>query len=190
MPEREDTPRADNKTSSAEGAKAERFARLLATCQRRVFLYALGLVYNPADAEEVLQETNLVVWRKFDQFQPGTDFGRWACRIAYYEVLKLREKKARGERLFSDGFLEVMAAEADRAADELDARREALTGCLGKLPSRDRELVLRRYQPEATTRSVAAGLGRSVQGTRKALHRIRTALLECIQRTLAREQHA
>ncbi len=171
------------------GLKAERFVRLLATCQRRVFLYALGLVYNAADAEEILQETNLVLWRKFDQYQPGTNFAHWACRIAHFEVLKFRERQARQRRLFTSEFIEALAVDSEESLDELDARREALAACLEKLRKTDRQLVLRRYQERATTRSVAKALGRSVQGTRKSLHRIRMALLACIERTLTAEEH-
>ena len=169
--------------------KVERFAQLLAKCQRRVFLYALGLVHNAADAEEVLQQTNLVLWRKFDQYQPGTDFARWACRIAYYEVLKFRERRSREARLFSNEFVETLAVESHSSMDLWDARRDALVRCLRKLTEKDRQLVLWRYQEDATTRSVAEALGRSIQGTRKSLHRIRIALLACIERTLAAEEH-
>jgi RNA polymerase sigma-70 factor (ECF subfamily) len=171
------------------GQKVERFAQLLATCQRRVFLYALSLVHNAADAEEILQETNLVLWRKFDEFRPGSDFARWACRIAHFEVLKYRERKSGREKLFSDSFIESLAVAMERSFDLLDARREALSGCLTKLPERDRRLIHDRYEPRATTRSVAEAAGRSVQGTRKALHRIREALLACVERTLAAEEH-
>ena len=174
----------------SEGAKVERFAQLLATCQRRVFLFALGIVHNAADAEEVLQETNLVLWRKFDQYQPGTDFGRWACRIAHYEALKFRQRRTQKERLFSDDFIETLAAEAEKSLESIDSRRDALQRCLGKLKQPDRQLVMCRYQQGATTRAVAETLGRSVQGTRKALYRIRTALLACIERTLAIEERA
>jgi RNA polymerase sigma-70 factor (ECF subfamily) len=183
------TAQVDEPRNPTGGPKVERFAQLLAKCQRRVFLYALGLVHNAADAEEVLQQTNLVLWRKFDQYQPGTDFARWACRIAYYEVLKFRERRSREARLFSNDFVETLAADSESSTDLLDARREALVRCLQKLTERDRQLVLRRYQEAATTRSVAEALGRSIQGTRKSLHRIRMALLACIERTLAAEEH-
>ncbi|MFH1265460.1 MAG: sigma-70 family RNA polymerase sigma factor [Planctomycetota bacterium] len=172
------------------GPKVERFVQLLATCQRRVFLYALRLVHNATDAEEILQETNLVLWRKFDQYRPGTDFARWACRVAYYEVLKFREKRAKEERVFSNDFIETLATESESAMDLLDARRDALARCLGKLRQNERQLVLKRYQEQATTRSVAEALGRGVQGTRRALHRIRLTLLACIERTLAAAEHA
>ncbi len=170
--------------------KVEQFAQLLATCQRGVFLYLLGMLHNAADAEEVLQDTNLVLWRKFDDFQPGTHFDRWACRIAWFQAMKFREKKAQAGQLFSTEFVEGLAAEAEEQWNLLDARRDALGWCLGKLSEEDRRLVLQRYQEQATTQSVAEALGRSVQGTRKALHRIRTALLACIERTLAREERA
>lgn len=174
--------------SDESSPKVEQFVKLLATCQRRVFLYALRLLHNGADAEEVLQETNLVLWRKFDQFEPGTDFVRWACRVAYFEVLKLREKRPSRERLFSGDFVEAIAVEAEESTELLDDRRQALTQCLQKLPQADRKLVLARYQPKATTRAVAESLERSVQGTQKSLHRIRNTLLVCIQRTLTAEE--
>ena len=166
-----------------------RFTQLLGTCQRQVFLYAVGLLQNAVDAEEVLQETNLVLWQKFDQYQPGTDFVRWACRIAHFQVLKVRAKKASEERLFSDQFIEVVAASWDSTLDEMDDRREALAHCLGKLTSNDRQLVMRRYQPGATTRSLAEALGRNVQATRRRLRTIRNKLLGCIERSLAAEEH-
>lgn len=167
--------------------KAELFARLLGSCQRKVFLYALGLIHNAADAEEILQETNVVLWRKFDEFEPGTSFESWACRVAYFEVLKYREKSARRRRVFGAALVETLAAEAEQVADEFDDRRDALEGCLTKLRDVDRTLVLGRYQPGASTRGLAESMGRSVQGTRKSLHRIRMTLLECIQRTLVAE---
>ncbi len=170
--------------------KAELFARLLGRCQRKVFLYALGLIHDAADAEEVLQETNVVLWRKFDQYEPGTSFESWACRVAYFEVLKYREKVGRERRVFGTKLVETLAAEAEEVADEFDERRDALEGCLTKLRDVDRTLVLQRYQPGASTRGVAESMGRSVQGTRKSLHRIRTTLLECIGRTLAAEERS
>ncbi len=165
----------------------EHFTRLWAECQRPVFLYAMSLLLNVADAEEVLQQTNMILWRKFDQYEPGTDFLRWAYAIAHYEVLKVRQQRARERRFFSDEFVETLAAPLQRTGDQLEAYREALARCLGKLRESDRELLLRRYQRGATTRSVAEAAGRSVGGTRKALHRIRAALAACIRRTLARD---
>lgn len=165
----------------------ESFTRLWAECQRPVYLYAMSLLFNSADAEEVLQETNMILWRKFDQYRAGTDFLKWAYAIAHYEVMKVRQQRTRERRLFSDDFLEMLAVRVRRSADECETRRQALADCMSKLRETDRDLLLRRYQRGATTRDVAAAVGRSVGGTRKTLHRIRAALTECVRRTLARD---
>jgi len=180
----------DKTNTSPPGGDVATFTQLLGRCQRQVFLYALGLLHNAADAEEVLQETNILLWEKFDQYQAGTDFARWACRIAHFQALKLRSRKSTEERLFSDRFIEIVAARWDRSFDQIDDRREALAECLGKLSSKDRDLVMRRYQRGATTRGVAEALGRSIVATRRRLRHIRDRLLGCIRRSLAAEERS
>ncbi|MGA2617424.1 MAG: sigma-70 family RNA polymerase sigma factor [Thermoguttaceae bacterium] len=177
-------PAGQNQASDADRADAGPFAALLESCQRPVFLYAMALLHNAADAEEARQETQLVLWQKFDRYQAGTDFVRFACGIARNEALKIRARRPREKQLFNDGFLEILAAETQKAPD---ARQQALRHCLEKLSPADRDLVLRRYHPGGATRSVAQALGRSVQGTRKSLHRIRAALSACVRRTMSRE---
>jgi RNA polymerase sigma-70 factor (ECF subfamily) len=169
--------------------QVDEFVSLMAVWQRRIFLYVLSLLQNATNAEEVLQETNLALWQKYDQYQPGTSFGSWAYRVAYYEVLKFREKSGRNkQQLLSNECLELLAVEAERVLDEADARREALDNCLKKMQPKHRELLVQRYQPGATTRSVAEALGRSVDGMRQSLRQLRSKLLACIQRTLAAEE--
>ena len=74
----------------------------------------------------------------------------------------------REKRLFSDRFLSALAAKSEPSVDVLDARRHALQSSLKKLAEGDRRLILSRYQPSASTATVAEALGRSMQGTRKA----------------------
>lgn len=167
----------------------EEFVQHLARCQRQVFLYALSLTHSTADAEDVLQETNLVLWKKWSQFQPGTDFAKWACQIAHYEVLAFRERQARQRRVLNPEVVHLLAAESTAALDEVDRRREAMEQCKEKLSRPDRELVLARYQPGANTRTLAEQYGRSEQAIRRSIHRVRQALLECIRRTMAQGEH-
>jgi RNA polymerase sigma-70 factor (ECF subfamily) len=168
-------------------ARAERFATLLGGAQRKLFLFILSFVPNPADAEDILQETNLVLWRKFDDFRPGTDFTRWACKVAFYEVLKHRQAGIRKALPLSEGTMALVAQDAEEALGEADSRREALFRCLEKLREPIRRMLRLRYQLGADTRAVAEAVGRSVEATRRALHRARVALLRCIQRELARQ---
>jgi RNA polymerase sigma-70 factor (ECF subfamily) len=172
----QDTPNAD-------------FVALLATCQRPIFLYAMSLLGNVDDAEEVVQESGLVLWKKFQEFRPGTDFVRWACQIARYQSLKLRARKFRGPQVFSNEFLAMIATAAEEKSQaELESRHQALLQCMQELKAADRDLIVRRYCKGASTRDVAEALNRSPQGTRRSLQRIRDALARCVRRKLAREE--
>jgi len=173
---------------AAASVDAADFASLLATAERPVFLYAMSLLRRLDDAEEVLQRTRVVLWQKFSQFERGTDFTRWAYEVARLEAKKIRGKRQR-EEPFSAEFLEMLACEGKRSQDILEARRQALKACLGKLRAKDRDLVLLRYQRGATAESVAKALDRSPEGTRSSLRRLRQSLADCVRRTLAKEEH-
>src|SRR4249919_3427213 len=73
----------------------EEFARLFSRNARRIYGFIMTLVFNHHDAEEVFQNTNVVLWNKFADFQPGSNFFAWASKIAYYEVLSLMKQKRR-----------------------------------------------------------------------------------------------
>jgi RNA polymerase sigma-70 factor (ECF subfamily) len=168
-------------------AKVKLFLRLFLQNERRLYAYILTLLPNRADAEDVLQEASLVMWDKFDDDDPPADFTAWGCRIAYYKVLDLYKSRRRSRVLFSQAMLERLAeTTAEQAGTlQLDDRREALAGCVGKLRPRDRDLLARRFADGATTQSTADQVGRSVDAVYKALAKIRQALFECVSRTLA-----
>lgn len=165
------------------------FVSLLASCQRPVFLYAMSLLGNVDDAEEVVQESGLVMWKKFREYQPGTDFVRWACQIARFQSLQLRARRFRRPQVFSNDFLSMFAAAAEeRTQADHEARRQAFLKCMQGLKASDRDLIVRRYRKGASTRDVAAALNRSPQGTRRSLQRIRETLARCVHLRLGREE--
>lgn len=170
--------------------QTEQFVRLLGKHQQRVYAFILTLVPNWTEAEEVLQETNTVLWRKFDTFDPATDFTRWACQVAYFEVLKYRARQKQDRLVFSEEFMSAVSSDTVAMSDELDVQRHALAACREKLSERDRDLIDRRYQLGATVQSVAAEVGRSVDAVYKALHRIRGVLLSCVRRRIAAEERS
>lgn len=178
-----------NESGTADAASVE-FIQLFTRHQRRLYLFILAQVPNPVDAEEILQETNVVIWNKFRQFRPGTNFLAWICQIANYEVLKYRSRRKRDRHYFSDEFLEQVAADALTRAEELESRRAALVHCLGKLREQDRQLIQTRYAPGENGKRVAEILGRPANSVYQSLSRIRRTLLECINRRLAAEAGA
>ncbi len=149
--------------------------------------YILSLVPDWNDADEILQETCLRLWERFDAFEPGTDFGAWACTIAKFQVLTFRKTKSRNKLLFSDEFINLVAAEQNTQAELLDSRRTALERCIEKLSERNRQLLRSCYESNTTIAQVAKQIGRTAEATYKALQRIRATLHDCIDRRLSSE---
>ena len=176
----------EGETSAAKG---KAFLRLFLESERRLFAYILTLLPNRADADDVLQEASLVMWDKFDDEHPPTDFVAWGCRIAYFKVLDFYKKNRRNRVCFSQTMLEQVAETAIEQAStlQLDARREALAGCIEKLNSKNREVLVRRFAEGATAESTATELGRSVHAVYKSLAKIRELLFGCVTKTLSRE---
>jgi RNA polymerase sigma-70 factor, ECF subfamily len=172
--------------------KTKLFLRLFLKNEQRLYAYLLTLLANRADADDVLQETSLVLWDKFDPDQPPSNFAAWGCRIAYFKVLDFCKRRRRTHVVFSQAMMERIAETAVEQAStlQLDDRRAALQGCIEKLPGRDRDLLAVRFTEGATIQSAADQVGRSADAVYKALARIRHALFDCVTRTLAQEGSA
>ena len=158
---------------------------LMTQHQRRIFGYLYTLVPDRHDAEDLLQETSLVICEKFHEFTPGTDFVAWACQIAWWRVRASRQKFARSKVVFDDTVLEAVAHTATELAPEMSARHEALAGCLQKLHPRDRELLMTRYEPGLGVEEAARRTGRSMDAAYKALARLRKLLFDCVNHQLS-----
>lgn len=170
--------------------KSETFVRLLSGIQRRLYLYVLMLLPNPAEAEEVVQNVSVILWRRFDDFRLEGDFFRWACGIARNEVFKYRQRQQRWGPSLSQEFLESVAEAASSVAESADRRRDALQECLEELQPHHRQLLTQRYLEQVSTDRLAEISGKSVEAVRRMLHRIRLALLKCIERKLLADESA
>lgn len=169
-------------------SKNEEFVELLTRYQQRIFLFIFSLLPNRSNAEDVLQETTLLMWKRFDEFESGTNFKAWACKIAYYKVLEFVRRQSSDRHRFSDEFTQRVAAMViGESPDMAQARHVALAHCLEKLPTKDRDVIRRRYRPGGSVRAVAQELGRSTRGIHKALSRVHRMLYQCVRTTLATE---
>lgn len=173
----------DMPSGDPSGLDQEEFARLFSRNARRIYGFIMTLVFNHHDAEEVFQNTNVVLWNKFADFRPGSNFFAWASRIAYFEVLSLM-KHQRRSRTFSDEALELLANEAVALSDTSSDRVAALDDCLSRLTAADRELLEERYYYQRPPKQIAANHSRSVHSIYRALNRIHNLLLNCVQRNL------
>ncbi|WP_193214049.1 RNA polymerase sigma factor [Luteolibacter marinus] len=168
----------------------DRFEQLLSAHQEPILLYLRSLVSDHHDAQDLLQKTNLILWRKRDQFVPDTNFRSWALRIARLEALNQVRLQRRSRLVLFERDEFENIADPDVAEEPADpAPLLALRDCLRRLPDRDRELLLMRYATEHTLNDYAKTLGRS-PGTLKArLYKIREGLRKSIEDRLRDREH-
>jgi RNA polymerase sigma-70 factor, ECF subfamily len=163
----------------SDEARSTEFVRLLTTHQPDIYLYLRSLVLQPDEASEILQDTNLVLWEKRDQFQLGSNFRAWAFQIARYKLLQRHAQRKRADVCFSDALVHELSLQMSHD-DMMDNMLEDLRCCMAELSLSDRELIGKRYAPRATCESVARAVGRPVRWVYKATCRIRKTLMECL----------
>jgi RNA polymerase sigma-70 factor (ECF subfamily) len=170
--------------SRSPGHDTERFVRLFASGQREVLRYILALVPDIDDAHEILQETAVDLWKKFDEYDSGCPFIPWACRFAFFHVLKFREQKSRRSKFLSLEAIDQLSTERLEENDVLEDRRRALATCLKLLSESDRLIVEERYSRQLPVTQISEVTGRNISTLYKALERVRRRLFECVNRRL------
>jgi RNA polymerase sigma-70 factor, ECF subfamily len=170
-----------------ESQQTQEYIILFTNHQRNLLKYLVTIVHNLHDAEDLLQQSALVLWQKFDTFEPGTDFYRWACRIAFLMAMNfLRTKRLKSVFLSEELLGELAAKQLDRVENQ-DCYREFLPDCLEKLPKKDRDLVGICYIGAEKYSEVAARIGRTADSVYHSLHRIRRMLFDCVHKAIAQE---
>jgi RNA polymerase sigma-70 factor (ECF subfamily) len=165
--------------------RAENFIACYTAHETRLRTFILSLVPRWSDAEEIGQRCSIILWKKFDQFKPGTSFFAWACQVARLEVKEFRKNAGRQRALFTDEFEDAVANEVMQMQGELAGRMRALQTCVEKLPLKQRELLRLRYDEGKSVKDVAQTIHRSLDAVYKSLSRIRQSLHDCISRALA-----
>jgi RNA polymerase sigma-70 factor (ECF subfamily) len=166
----------------------DQFLRLFAQHEAALRTFVRSIVPSLADTSEIMQDAAVILWQKFDEFDATRDFRKWAFGVARYEALAYLRDRARDRHLFDDALVHRLADDAAAADQRHEAQREALDQCLRKLPATQREMVLTAYTKGTRMDELAAERGRTAMSLYKMLHRIRQSLLECVRRTVAREE--
>lgn len=168
--------------------ETESFVQLLTAHQSVLYAYIRSLLPDSEAVQDVLQETNLVLWRRSEEFEAGTNFVAWACKVAYFQVLAFYRDHKRDSMVFNVELVSMLAKQnEEKLAGSHDLQR-VLSRCLAKLPDQSRRLIQQRYAVGGSVQAIAAEQGRSVGAVSQTLYRIRQLLQECVQKSLAREQ--
>ncbi|MCF6314010.1 MAG: sigma-70 family RNA polymerase sigma factor [Verrucomicrobiales bacterium] len=181
---------SDSETNSMQNEPPQRdsgedFIRLLSEHEKKITLYVMNLVRDRGDAEDIIQETKLVMWRHFHKFELGSNFIAWARKIAFHQVLTYRRKHKRRAEL-SDAFLESVAYEISKNEDSYDLRSDALKSCVGKLSRPHRQILLMRYTRDMEVGEIGEEVGRSEGAVYRLLSRIRMMLQDCVTKEMGK----
>jgi RNA polymerase sigma-70 factor (ECF subfamily) len=149
--------------------------------------FILSSLGDYADTMDVLQRTNVVLWKKAAEFRPNAPFLPWALKIAKYEILAFMRAKRREHLHFRPEVIEMMVDVAVERSGGLSVRSEALRECIKELPERSREFLHIRYAREQSVKQISEKTGRSIDALKSLYHRIRLRLGQCIDRKLAAE---
>jgi RNA polymerase sigma-70 factor (ECF subfamily) len=173
--------------SPSENQRHNRFLRSFTANEQTIRAYVRRMVPTRGDADDVMQETSVVLWEKFDTFREDGDFRTWAFGVARYEVLAWLRDKGRDRLVLKEEVIALLADEAGDDEPRLERQREALEGCLEKVAPDQRQLLMEAYSEESRIQDVAKHSGRTVPGFYQWLHRMRKLLHDCIRRDMAKE---
>lgn len=169
----------DQPTPTAE------FIKLLTEHQSHLMGYIMASLGNYANAADVLQQTNVVLWQKAEQLHSGRAFMPWAMTVARYKILSFLRDQQRDRLVFSPEVTEAMSIIAFEKAEELSARQMALRECVGTLPESKLGVLQQHYSQNESLKQIAANNQCSVDSVKSRLKRIRKLLSECVDRRLA-----
>ncbi|MEK6233327.1 MAG: sigma-70 family RNA polymerase sigma factor [Planctomycetales bacterium] len=175
---------ADGPSTSGDGSHAA-FIGLFARHHSEILAYLYKLVHDRHDADDLFQRTSVVLWSKFDSFEPGSNFPAWARRIAYLQVCNFLRTSGRDRLRFNDAVLAKLADDPTPPTEESQRRLDALARCMKDLGGRDRDMVRQAYSGEQTLKELAGALGLAVQTVYNRLGRIRKQLFDCVAHKLA-----
>lgn len=175
---------------SPKDQQYDEFVSLLARHEQAIRGFVRSLLPSQHDVDDVMQETGLVCWRKFESFQStddSSDFVRWACVIARFEALRYRRNYARDRLVFDEDVIRILAADAESRLNTAEAEREAVAHCLGKLQEPEQRLLLSVHRPGDSIAQIAADTGQKARRLYSKVNVLRDLISECLRTRLAEE---
>lgn len=173
---------------SSKSTRYEDFLSLYSVNQKRIFGYIISLVPCRVDAEDVLQQTAMEMWRLFDRFEPETNFAAWGISIARFRILKFRKEHRKTKEFvafLNDEAFQLILDESEKHRKNPNSQLSALQGCVKRLRHLEKELLIQRYEKELTYQCIAEKMNCSLSMIYRRMTMIHTNLLRCIRRTVA-----
>lgn len=160
------------------------FVQLLVTHQPVIRAFVISLLPGVSETDDVIQNTNEVLWTKRESFELGTNFKAWALTTARFQVMALQQKLKNENRApLDEDVLKLIADQSEqKEPDEINQKLNDLNECISQLNAQDQELVLHRYWEKSNLEQYADATGRSINAVKVALFRVRKNLRDCLER--------
>ena len=155
------------------------FVSLFKEDRGRLYSYIFAFVASRSAADDIFQETSMTLWKEFHKFRPGTDFSKWANGIAYNRLRTHFRKVKKYSVGFSESMLESLSETAGNETEE-ERKWQLLQECRSSLPEHTQELYESFYIKNRKAQEVADESGRSIFAIRKAIHKLRKKLFDCV----------
>ncbi len=166
-----------------------RFLRMYTSVQAKIFAFILSVIHNRSDADELFQETSVILWEQFENYREESPFAAWAIGIAKNKVLEYLRENQRSKKIFPDQFYQQIAEVSEKASDDIPQRISALKSCLEKLKISDQKLIAFRFHKKLTIKMLSQLTGRSTDSLYKTMSRILHMLKGCIERKVILQQY-
>lgn len=168
------------------------FIRLLTEHQTALRGLIVSMLPGSQDINDVLQDTNIVLWEKMSSYQTGSNFKAWAYAVARNKVMQhWDQRKKLGKITLSNEMVEAVAeARKSDSCESMENQFNALNQCLKSLKSNEQEIIQARYSKHGGLETYSAKSGRPSASLRVSLYRIREKLRSCIDLRLSEEESA
>lgn len=163
----------------------KRLTREWTRAQPSVERFIRSFVRHRADADDVLQEVALTIVDRFDDFDEERSFEAWALGIAKNLVKAHFRKQLRQPiQAIDDEAVDQVAAAFEELSPQAEDMKEALADCLSRVPGSQRRMLSLQYEEGLKPSEIAEGIGKSANHVAVILHRLRSALKECVERKI------
>ena len=162
--------------------------KLLTSHQPQIYAYISAALLGDSAVADVVQETNLHLWTKADQYDIERPFLPWAFGFARQRVMAYRKSCSRSRLVFGDESLDLLCNHFLKASDTIDDRLTALQNCLKRLNTAQAELMRDRYVTRTPVQTIASRMNETAHSISSRLYRIRKILARCVEHTLATQE--
>lgn len=163
----------------------DEFVSLLTAHQSNIRQFIASLTPIIDIRNDILQEVNLVLWKKRRQFRMGTNFKAWAFSVSRYVTMNQQQRFRReGLYTFNTETLECLSQEWQQPEMDGDQRLDHLKSCLQQLDFGERKLLADCYTHRGAIEQVANHKGKSPSTIRGTLFKLRRRLHRCITHKL------